>query len=47
MALSKDRITESIYHQCGFSKKKSGVMLESLLEIVKKTLESGKDVVHM
>ena len=44
MALTKDRITESIYHQYGFSKKKSGVVLESLLEIIKKTLESGEDV---
>jgi integration host factor subunit alpha len=43
MALTKADITESIYDQCGFSKTKSIQLVESLLEIIKKTLESGED----
>lgn len=44
MALTKDHIVESLYNQCGFSKKKSTILIESLLELVKSTLESGEDV---
>ena len=44
MALTKEHIADSIYNQCGFSKKKSINLLKSLLELVKSTLESGEDV---
>ena len=44
MALTKADIIESIYNQCGFSKIKSTDLAESILEIIKRTLESGEDV---
>jgi integration host factor subunit alpha len=44
MALTKADIIESIYDQCGFSKTKSTSLMESLLEVIKKTLENGGDV---
>lgn len=44
MTLTKDRIVESVYNQCGYSKTKSTELFESLLEIIKSTLESGEDV---
>ena len=44
MILTKERIIESIYNNCGYSKDKSIKLVESLVEIVKSTLESGEDV---
>lgn len=44
MTFTKDKIIESLYNQCGYSKTKSTDLLESLLEIIKKTLENGEDV---
>ena len=44
MTLNKDRIIEGISSRCGYSKKKSMAICESLLEIMKSTLESGEDV---
>ncbi|MBW1722110.1 MAG: integration host factor subunit alpha [Deltaproteobacteria bacterium] len=44
MTLTKADITESIYHQCGYSKGKSIRLVETLLEIIKRTLESGEEV---
>ena len=44
MTLTKDHLVTSIYNQCGYSKEKSTQVLEILLETVKKTLESGEDV---
>jgi integration host factor subunit alpha len=44
MTLTKDRIVESVNNQCGYSKTKSTELFESLLEIIKSTLESGEDV---
>ena len=44
MTLTKAHITESIYHQCGFSKSKSIRLIETLLEIMKTRLESGEEV---
>jgi len=43
MALTKNDIVERI-HELGFTKKKSVDIVESLLEIIKKTLENGDDV---
>ncbi|RLC28060.1 MAG: integration host factor subunit alpha [Deltaproteobacteria bacterium] len=44
MALTKENIINCIYNQVGLSKSKSRVVIESLLEIVKRTLESGEDI---
>ena len=44
MTLTKADLVDSIYNQVGLSKTKSIQMVESLLEIIKKTLENGEDV---
>ena len=44
MALTKADIVESISNQIGFTRKQSVETVETLLEIMKKTLESGEDV---
>ncbi len=43
MALTKNDIVSRIY-DLGFTKKQSSEMVESLLEIIKKTLADGEDV---
>jgi integration host factor subunit alpha len=43
MALTKNDIVTSI-HELGFTKKKSVEVIETLLEIMKGTLEKGEDV---
>jgi integration host factor subunit alpha len=43
MALTKNDIVTSI-HDVGFTKKKSVEIIESLLEIIKSTLEKNEDV---
>ncbi len=44
MALTKIQIVESIQNQTGFTKNRSSKLVETLLEIIKSTLESGEDV---
>ena len=44
MTLTKSDIIESIYNQCGLPKTKSTQVAETILETIKKSLESGKDV---
>ncbi|MEJ2657647.1 MAG: integration host factor subunit alpha [Desulfobacterales bacterium] len=44
MTLTKIQIVESIQNQTGFPKNKSSEIVETLLEIIKKTLSSGEDV---
>jgi integration host factor subunit alpha len=44
MTLTKKRIIRSIQNHCGYSKKRSIKLVESLVEIIKSTLESGEDV---
>ena len=44
MTLTKSNLFDSIYNQCGQSKGTSAALVESLLEIMKKTFESGEDV---
>ena len=44
MTLTKERIIESIYNKCGFSKSRSISIFESVLEIIKSNLESSEDV---
>jgi integration host factor subunit alpha len=43
MALTKSNIVSKI-HELGFTKKKSVEIVESLLEIIKNSLENGDDV---
>ncbi|KPK96542.1 MAG: DNA-binding protein [Omnitrophica WOR_2 bacterium SM23_72] len=44
MPCTKDHIVNSIYNQLDLSKNRSTEIVESLLEIIKKTLASGEDV---
>ncbi len=44
MTLTKAHIIEAIRKQTGFTLRKSTEMVETLLEIIKSTLESGDDV---
>ena len=44
MSLTKERIIDTIYNSSDLSKMQSRQAVESLLEAIKKTLESGEDV---
>ena len=44
MTLTKAHIVEALAEQNGYPKKQSFEMIETLLEIIKRTLESGEDV---
>lgn len=44
MALTKEKIIDSVYNQVGLSKNQSRRVIESLLEIVKQTLEKGDNL---
>ena len=44
MTLTKAKIVESISSQTGLTKKQSIETVETLLEIIKNTLESGEDI---
>ena len=44
MALTKAQIVESISERLEFTKRQSVEIVETLLEIIKKALESGEDV---
>ncbi len=44
MTLTKDHVINSIHIELELSKTKSTELVESLLEIIKKNLESGEDV---
>jgi len=44
MTLTKADIVESIREQFSFSRRQSVKAIETLLEIMKKTLESGEDI---
>ena len=44
MALTKDQIVNAVYNRLGIPKNKSVEVIESLLEIIKRNLESGEDV---
>ncbi len=44
MALTKARIVESLQENIGWSKNQSSQAVETLLELMKRTLESGEDV---
>ncbi len=44
MALTKEKIINSIYDQVGLSKNQSQNVVERLLEIIKQNLEKGEDI---
>ncbi len=44
MTLNKTDLTDAIYNQLDLPKTRSAQVIESLLEIIKKTLENGEDV---
>ena len=44
MTLTKAQIIEMVAEQNGFAKNKSIELVENMLEIIKRTLESGEDV---
>jgi integration host factor subunit alpha len=44
VSLTKADIIEDIHKNCGFTKSKSAEVAESILEIIKQSLESGEDV---
>ena len=44
MTLTKAQLTDSIHKQVDLPKNKSAQLLDSLLEIIKKTLDNGEDV---
>jgi integration host factor subunit alpha len=44
VALTKEKIINSIYNQVGLSKSQSRIVVERLLGIVKRSLESGEDI---
>ena len=45
MSLSKALLIDRIYNNCGCSKSKATELTDSILETIKKSLESGEDVV--
>ena len=44
MAITKNQIVDSIAEQIGFPRNHSSEILETVIEIIKKALESGEDV---
>ena len=44
MTLVKENLIESMYNQCGFSKQQSQTLVDNVFELIKKSLESGDDV---
>lgn len=44
MALTKEKIINTIYDQVGLSKSQSQTVIERLLEIIKQRLEKGEDI---
>ena len=44
MTLTKAQIVEEVAEQIGYTQNQSSEMIETLLEIIKRTLESGDDV---
>jgi integration host factor subunit alpha len=44
MTLTKAHIAKTTHNHCGFTNDRSAQLVDSLLEILKKTLENGEDV---
>lgn len=44
MSLTKEKLITDIYNNVGLSKSQSRASVETLFEIIKKTLETGEDI---
>jgi integration host factor subunit alpha len=44
VALTKEKIINTIYNQVGLSKSQSRIVVERLLEIMKQSMENGEDI---
>jgi len=44
VALTKEHIIDSIYHQVGLSKSRSRIVVERLFELIKRVLENKEDL---
>ena len=44
MTLTKEKLIDNIYNQVGLSKNQSRRVIESLLEIIKQTVEKGENL---
>ncbi|MBC8458500.1 MAG: integration host factor subunit alpha [Deltaproteobacteria bacterium] len=44
MAITKEHIIDSIYHQVGLSKSRSRIVVERLFELIKRALENKEDL---
>ena len=44
MTLTKEHLKDSLYMNCGLSRKASGELLEYIIEIMKRTLAGGDDI---
>ena len=44
MTLTKENLVQTLYDQSGFSKHQAKALVETVFEMVKKSLESGDDV---
>jgi integration host factor subunit alpha len=44
MTLTKENLVQSLYDQVGLSKQQSQTQVDNVFELIKKTLESGDDV---
>jgi integration host factor subunit alpha len=44
MTLVKENLVQSLYDQVGLSKQQSQALVDNVFELIKKSLESGEDV---
>jgi integration host factor subunit alpha len=44
MTLVKENLVQSLYDQVGLSKQESQILVDNVFELIKKSLESGEDV---
>jgi integration host factor subunit alpha len=44
MTLVKENLVQSLYNQVGLSKQQSQTLVDNVFELIKKSLESGEDV---
>jgi len=44
MSVTKDELAESVWNVTGFPKKRCKDLVDSILELIKRALESGEDV---
>ena len=44
MSITKQKLTESVFEQCGIRKREAVRTVEALMDLIKSALESGEDV---